>query len=53
MKPKVAYLVLNLRVLWKKQTILPFSLAYAGIPYQVLGKRVGALALIIAWSCSR
>jgi hypothetical protein len=34
MKPKVAYLVLNLCALWKKQTILP-SLAYAGIPTRV------------------
>jgi hypothetical protein len=25
-------------------------LAYAGIPYQVFGERVGALALMIAWS---
>ena len=30
-KTKVAYLVLNLCALWKKQTTLP-SLAYAGIP---------------------
>ena len=28
------------------------SLAYAGIPYQVLGERTGALALMIAWSRS-
>src|SRR5205807_10211663 len=34
--------------LWKKQTTFP-SLAYAGIPYQVLGERAGALALMIAW----
>src|SRR5712692_9072707 len=34
-KPNVAYLVLNFCALWKKQTTLP-SLAYAGIPYQVL-----------------
>jgi hypothetical protein len=27
-------------------------LAYAGIPYQVLGERIGALALTIAWSRS-
>jgi hypothetical protein len=45
-KPKVAYLALNFCPLWKKQTTLP-SLAYAGIPYQVLGARVGALALAI------
>src|SRR5690242_14900757 len=51
MKPIVAYLVLNLCALWKKQTILP-SLAYAGIPYQSLGERSGALALMIAWSRS-
>src|SRR2546426_9392423 len=51
LKPKVAYLALNLCALWKKQTTLP-SLAYAGIPYQVLGERAGALALMIAWSRS-
>src|SRR5207253_4850317 len=51
LKPSVAYLVLNFCALWKKQTTLP-SLAYAGIPYQVLGERVGALALMIAWSRS-
>src|SRR5437763_12120978 len=50
MKPHVAYLVLNFCALWKKQTTLP-SLAYAGIPYQSLGERAGALALMIA--CSR
>src|SRR6266700_2772015 len=51
LKPNVAYLVLNFCALWKKQTILP-SLAYAGIPYQSLGERAGALALMIAWSRS-
>src|SRR2546427_2228563 len=51
LKPNVAYLVLNLCALWKKQTTLP-SLAYAGIPYQVLGDRAGALALMMAWSRS-
>jgi hypothetical protein len=40
LKPNVAYLVLNFCPLWKKQTTLP-SLAYASIPYQVLGKRAG------------
>jgi hypothetical protein len=49
MKPSVAYLVLNFCMLWKKQTTLP-SLAYAGIPYQSLGERTGALALMISWS---
>src|SRR3989304_337947 len=49
LKPKVAYLDLNFAALWKKQTTLP-SLAYAGIPYQSLGERAGALALTIAWS---
>src|SRR5438445_3041668 len=49
LKPNVAYLVLNFCALWKKQTTLP-SLAYAGIPYQVLGERAGVLALMIAWS---
>src|SRR2546422_113558 len=48
-KPNVAYLVLNFCAGWKKQTTSP-SLAYAGIPYQVLGERAGALALMIAWS---
>jgi hypothetical protein len=42
---------LNFCALWKKQTTLP-SLAYAGIPYQSLGARAGALALMIAWSRS-
>src|SRR5947209_7954067 len=51
LKPNVAYLVLNLCALWKKQTTLP-SLAYAGIPYQVLGDRDGALALMMASSRS-
>src|SRR5258708_26412847 len=51
MKPNVAYLVLNFCALWKKQTTLP-SLAYAGNPYQSLGARAGALALMIAWSRS-
>src|SRR5205809_2377935 len=49
LKPNVAYLVLNFCAGWKWQTTSP-SLAYAGIPYQVLGERVGALALMIAWS---
>src|SRR3979411_145528 len=49
LKPNVAYLVLNFCALWKKQTTLP-SIAYAGIPYHVLGERAGALALITAWS---
>src|SRR5881409_108715 len=51
LKPNVAYLALNLCALWKKQTTLS-SLAYAGIPYQVLGERAGALALMTAWSRS-
>src|SRR5512132_3225626 len=51
LKPSVAYLVLNFCALWKKQTTLP-SLAYAGIPYQSLGERAGALALMTAWSRS-
>src|SRR5262245_9544130 len=51
LKPSVAYLVLNFRALWKKQTTLP-PLAYAGIPYQSLGARAGALALMSAWSRS-
>src|SRR5256886_2087302 len=50
-KPNVAYLVLNFCALWKKPTTLP-SLAYAGIPYQSLGARAGALAWMIAWSRS-
>src|SRR3989449_1775450 len=49
LKPSVAYLVLNFCAGWKKQTTSP-SLAYAGIPYQVLGARPGAMALMIAWS---
>src|SRR6266511_26376 len=51
-KPNVAYRALNFAALWKKQTILPSLLAYAGIPYQVFGDRSGALALMIAWSLS-
>src|SRR5438874_464734 len=51
LKPNVAYLVLNFAAAWKWQTTLP-SLAYAGIPYQSLGVRAGALALMIAWSRS-
>src|ERR1043165_4937696 len=51
LKPSVAYLALNLCALWKKQMTLP-SLAYAGIPYQALGERAGALALMRAWSRS-
>src|SRR5256885_6954220 len=51
LKPNVAYLELNFCALWKKQTTLP-SLAYAGIPYQSLGERAGALALMTAWSRS-
>src|SRR3954471_2234868 len=51
LKPSVAYLVLNFSALWKKQTTFP-SLAYAGIPYQVLGERAGALAWTMAWSRS-
>src|SRR4029450_12155637 len=51
-KPNVEYLKLYFCALWKKQTILPSLLAYAGIPYQVFGDRSGALALMIAWSRS-
>src|SRR5262249_51336665 len=40
LNPSVAYLVVNFCALWKKQTTLP-SLAYAGIPYQVFGRRAG------------
>src|SRR5207302_4308538 len=50
LKPNVAYLDLNFCALWKKQTTLPSLLAYAGIPYQVVGERAGALALMMAWS---
>src|SRR5256886_7119151 len=52
LKPSVAYLVLNFCAVWKKQTTLPSlpAVAYAGIPYQSLGERAGALALMIAWS---
>src|SRR5215472_1616342 len=51
LKPSVAYLVLNFCAGWKWQTSLP-SLAYAGIPYQSLGVRDGALALMTEWSRS-
>src|SRR2546427_2041814 len=49
LKPNVAYLVLNFAADWKWQTTLS-SLAYAGIPYQSLGERAGALSLMIVWS---
>ena len=42
LNPNVAYRALNFAPLWKKQMTLP-SLAYAGIPYQVLEVRDGAL----------
>src|SRR5256886_9464573 len=48
-KPSVAYLDLNFCPLWTTQTTL-LSLAYAGIPYQVFGESVSALALMTAWS---
>src|SRR6516165_4711854 len=51
LKPSVMYLSLNLSPPRKKQTTLP-SLVYAGIPYQSLGERAGALALMSAWSRS-
>ena len=44
LKPNVAYLVLNFWAGWKKQITFP-SLEYAGMPYQSLGVRSGALAL--------
>src|SRR5215470_333843 len=50
LKPSVAYRVLNFCAGWKKQTILPSLSAYEGIPYQVFGERVGALALMMSWS---
>src|SRR5204863_6709191 len=50
LKPNIAYRSLNFPALRKKQTTLP-SLAYAGIPYQVLGDRSGAAALMS--SCTR
>src|SRR5262249_29020367 len=43
------YRALNFCALWKKQTTLS-SLAYAGIPYQVRGVRMGAAALTTAWT---
>jgi hypothetical protein len=49
LKPNVAYQNLNFCALWKKQTTVPFS-AYAGIPFQVLAEKAGALALMMAWS---
>src|SRR6267142_5094124 len=50
LKPSVAYLDLNFAASWKNRTALP-SLAYAGIPYQVVDARAGAFALTMA--CSR
>src|SRR5947209_12291814 len=47
LKPSVAYRVLNFCAGWKKQTTSP-SLAYPGIPYQVLGKGAGGRALMNA-----
>src|ERR687898_246281 len=55
LKPSVAYRDLNLAALWKKQTTSP-SLAYAGIPYHVLGARSGAVFLLPRdrrFSCAR
>src|SRR5438477_10725177 len=49
LNPNVAYLVLNFFAGWKKQTTLP-SLAYAGIPYKVVGEMADVLALTMAWS---
>src|ERR1700759_2196673 len=48
LKPSVGYLVLNFCAGWKWQTMVP-SLAYAGMPYHVLGARSGALAVTMAW----
>src|SRR6267143_638786 len=48
LKPNVAYLVLNFAAAWKWHTTLS-SLEYAGIPYQSLGVRAGALSLTILW----
>src|SRR5438552_17137418 len=47
-KRNVAYLVLNFCALWQKQTTWP-SLAYGGIPYQILGEGAGARALTGGW----
>src|SRR6266700_630593 len=44
LKPSVGYLVLNFCAGWKWQTMVP-SLAYAGMPYHVLGVRSGALVV--------
>src|SRR5262249_4143187 len=52
LKPNMAYLSLNFVALRKKQTTLPSLFAYAGIPYQVFGKRSGAVALMSSWSRS-
>src|ERR1700674_1097361 len=49
LKPSVWYLTLNFPAFWKYQITLP-SLAYAGIPYHVFGVRVGAAAVISAWT---
>ncbi len=51
LKPSVAYLDLNFCALWKWQRTVP-SLAYAGIPYHVLGDRSGAVSLMSAWTFS-
>src|SRR5947207_14255615 len=48
LKPSVAYRDLNFAASWKNRTALP-SLAYAGIPYQLVGESVGALAFTLAW----
>src|SRR5438132_5884884 len=48
LKPNIAYLSLNFAALRKKQTTLPSLFAYAGIPYQVLGERAGAVSLMRA-----
>src|SRR3989337_4419228 len=49
-KPRVAYRASNFFASWKKQTTFPSLFAYAGIPYQVLGKSCGAVVVTIWWT---
>src|SRR5512133_2245760 len=48
LKANIAYRSLNFAALRKKQTTLPSLLAYAGIPYHVLGVSSGAVFLTIS-----
>ena len=52
LKPSVAYRAPNFEAALKKHTTLPFSSTYAGMPYQVFGRRFGAASATRAWTRS-